>query len=68
MERMFKKLGQILTGYYLLIFFKKSDISKARQTICSKCPKRKLLVCGECGCVISAKVTLIEEECPLGKW
>jgi len=39
-----------------------------RKVICKDCSLRKYFVCGECGCVISAKVVLEEESCPLGKW
>lgn len=46
------------------------DSKKAieRRLICKNCEFRKYLICGECGCVISAKVQLDEEECPVGKW
>jgi hypothetical protein len=35
----------------------------------SKCHKKtKAGFCGECGCLIEAKVLINTESCPLGKW
>lgn len=46
----------------------KTEKSLERKGICLECEKRRYLACGECGCIISAKVLIEEEECPIGKW
>jgi len=68
MARLFDKLKRILTGFYLVLTGNDSPMAIKRRLICKDCELRKGLVCGECGCVISAKVQLEEEECPVGKW
>ena len=46
------------------------QVISARNVACSKCPKleRDWGRCMECGCFIAAKIALITEDCPLGKW
>jgi len=68
MARLLSKLYRIFTGFYLVLLGNDSPKAIERRLICKKCELRKGLVCGECGCVISAKVQLEEEECPVGKW
>jgi transcription initiation factor TFIIIB Brf1 subunit/transcription initiation factor TFIIB len=41
--------------------------------VCNECPSNKINgvginYCGECGCVIKAKVFSKENACPLNKW
>jgi len=67
-KQIIKKVTQILSGYFLLFTGKRTDKSEYRKSICLTCDKRKYLICGECGCFISAKVLIEEEECPIGKW
>lgn len=47
-----------------------SDTISSRISICNICPdlKRPLRICGNCGCVIDAKVRYEKSSCPLGKW
>lgn len=68
MAKIFRKIGHILSGYYVLMFENPTPEAVKRKVICKDCSLRKYFVCGECGCVISAKVVLEEESCPLGKW
>jgi len=42
--------------------------AKERKSICDSCERRKGIMCGECGCVVVAKVNCSICECPLGKW
>ena len=39
-----------------------------RETICHKCPERKRDRCGLCGCFLKSKISLLNSECPIGKW
>lgn len=68
MAKLLRKVGQILSGFYLLMLGEKTEKSLERKGICLECEKRRYLACGECGCIISAKVLIEEEECPIGKW
>lgn len=67
MEGIFRKIGTILTGYYVLIFKSENEEIKRKRLICKDCQFRKYLVCGECGCVILAK-TASDDECPKNYW
>ena len=60
-------IGQLLQGWFKMLF---SPYCKAveRKNICLTCEKRKGLFCGECGCVINAKVNCSMCDCPLEKW
>jgi hypothetical protein len=68
MGKIASKLHRIFTGFYLVMTGHDSPKAIERRLICKKCKLRNGLICGECGCVISAKVQLEEEECPVGKW
>jgi len=41
-----------------------------RMDICRACPEFINLTtqCKQCGCIMKAKTTLINAECPIGKW
>ena len=43
---------------------------EARQRLdtCAQCEHNKYGLCTSCGCVIKAKVWLLNAECPQGKW
>lgn len=62
------KIKSIITGWYRFLFEKRSEIGRHRLEICKQCELRKGFVCGECGCVLAAKVEVEDEECPVGKW
>lgn len=49
------------------MFASKED-ALARKEICETCPSKAVLICGECGCLIAAKVRLNSASCPLNKW
>ena len=40
----------------------------ARSESCESCGSRGGPLCRECGCVVSAKVRVASESCPLGRW
>ena len=39
-----------------------------RKEVCETCPKKIAGMCGECGCIIEAKVLIKLESCPINKW
>ena len=43
---------------------------KERLDLCDDCPyeNRKKMVCGKCGCYLTAKLRMSTEKCPEGKW
>ena len=45
-------------------------LSNTRYSICEECPELISLTkqCKQCGCVMPAKVKLLNAECPIGKW
>jgi hypothetical protein len=45
-----------------------SEDWEIRKEVCQSCPKKVSAMCGECGCLIEAKVLIKLESCPLGKW
>lgn len=45
-----------------------NDLSKARLLHCNDCEHRLFFVCKKCGCHLSAKSRIEEEECPEGRW
>ena len=46
------------------------EIAKKRLSICKQCPEYIKLThqCKKCGCIMNAKVKLIDATCPLNKW
>ena len=69
---MWKKILLIIKGNFNYIISNFSYKSKKRVVICNNCEKLELIskikVCGVCGCIIKAKVTIQSEQCPLNKW
>lgn len=63
-----RKLLNILKGWFIFIFKKRSVMANQRLKICFQCPFRKGIFCGECGCELHAKAGLEDEYCPKGKW
>lgn len=44
------------------------ELEAKRHRICWGCDRRKGLLCGECGCLLMAKIKVKSEACPLSKW
>jgi hypothetical protein len=44
------------------------NLANERLAECNICDARALGVCTACGCIIAAKVRLLESDCPLGLW
>ncbi|GMO69651.1 MAG: hypothetical protein Nk1A_8860 [Endomicrobiia bacterium] len=70
-KKVVKKVIAIIHGNYNRIFHLYSN--EVRLNICKKCPElkhNKVLgdICGVCGCIVEAKVTIPEEHCKLNKW
>lgn len=64
----YKRIKNILVGWFRFLFRPKSEMAKARLQICLPCPYRKGRFCGECWCELDAKAEIQEEECPKGNW
>jgi hypothetical protein len=49
---------------------KNKEKIEERMSICKSCPEFIKLTtqCKKCGCVMKAKTTLKDAECPIGKW
>lgn len=66
------KLSAIVEGWKNFIFHDPEieKIALERAKICSTCPSNKFSICGECGCMLSAKTrsTKSTNVCPLNKW
>lgn len=62
-----QQVGRILTGFYLAVTNRNSEISKSRMRICIPCTIRKGIRCGYCGCLLNLKTRIKDEECPLTK-
>jgi len=60
-------IKEIINGWIRMIF-NPYQKAKERKSICDSCERRKGIMCGECGCVVVAKVNCSICECPLGKW
>lgn len=45
-------------------------LASARLEICVECPEliKVTKQCKQCGCIMPAKVKLLEAQCPLDKW
>lgn len=52
----------------VMAMFASKDDAIARKAICDVCPKKLGMLCGECGCLVAAKVRLNAASCPLNKW
>lgn len=65
---MLGKLTNIIHGWYLFLFGKRTKQAKKRIDICKKCEYRKGYFCSVCWCELHAKSTIEEEECPKGFW
>jgi hypothetical protein len=64
------KARTIVNGVTHYFEDKNDQLYKERMQFCSKCPRRTFhgQFCGECKCLLQAKLRLEEERCPLDKW
>ena len=71
-EKWKESLGETRPWHLLDPEAKLSNQSKIdeRMDICRACPEFIKLTtqCKQCGCIMKAKTTLINAECPLKKW
>jgi len=70
MESLVKKIKAIFIGTFNNIFKIRNKMYYTRLDVCSECEETifKKKVCGICGCIIKSKITVTDEQCPLGKW
>ena len=66
--RLIKKCGNIIRGYWFLLWGMNDELSRTRVAKCMKCDLLKRWFCKNCGCFIPAKTRVKDESCPLGKW
>ncbi len=66
--QMISKIKNFFRGWFNLLFGKKTEQARTRIGICLDCHYRKGLLCGACGCVIHAKASDPESECPKKLW
>jgi len=62
--------SRIFKGWRKMITNAKDNFAKDRLKVCNKCPEKNKLTgtCNICGCLLKAKVKVIEEYCPMNKW
>lgn len=67
-----KKIRHIIIGWSLKLFGLQDDLANRRLVLCETCDKRVKTslgdACGECGCILDAKVRVEDEHCDLDKW
>lgn len=67
-----KKIRHIIIGWSLKLFGLQDDLANRRLVLCETCDKRIKTslgdACGECGCILDAKVRVEDEHCDLDKW
>lgn len=63
-----RKLRNIIVGWLLFLFAKRSQMAKDRLKICFSCRYRNGIFCGQCGCELHAKAEIEEEYCPKRFW
>lgn len=67
-----KKIKNIIVGWYRKIFNKNNDLAQKRLSVCKVCPYKiticKQDICNLCGCVLSAKTRVEDEQCYDNRW
>ena len=64
------QLKNILAGWRNVVV-RDPEVERLAQTrgeVCLKCPHRKLIVCGKCGCPLKAKLRAPDANCPDNRW
>lgn len=61
-------LSKIILGWWFWITNRNNKLAQERLAICMPCQYREGKFCGSCGCLLSAKARLPEEQCPYSKW
>lgn len=59
---------RIILGWWFVLTNQNNKIANKRLNVCVYCPHRKGVTCGICGCHLSAKARVPEEECPKNLW
>lgn len=73
MQKMVRKIRNIIIGWFNLMIGKEHRVYQARYRICKHCRYRRrifglFLICSKCGCFIKAKVKSDDERCPEYNW
>jgi hypothetical protein len=61
-------IKNIAKGFWNCLFKKNRELSQSRMRICKLCEFKEFNQCGICGCYLKAKTSVIDENCPEGKW
>ena len=63
-------LEKIFEGFKNLVFKnpKVEKVALDRLKVCHKCPSRKGIKCGKCGCFLATKTRSLTSECPDKRW
>lgn len=72
-RKMVIKIIHIIKGWYYKIFNIHEKLAIKRIAVCKQCDSCMHIdmlgdVCAECGCVLSAKARVLDEQCELNKW
>lgn len=66
------KIRNIIIGWTFKLFGLEDNLYNRRWVFCETCPKKVKTslgeACGECGCVLDAKLRVENEHCDLGRW
>lgn len=66
------KIRNIIIGWTFKLFGIEDNLYNRRWVFCETCPKKVKTslgeACGECGCVLDAKLRVENEHCDLGRW
>lgn len=57
-------MSNIIKGWYIFLFKKRSQMASDRLKVCKSCDLRKGYFCGECWCELHAKSEIEDEKCP----
>lgn len=67
-----EKIRHIIIGWLFKLLGLQDDLANRRLVLCETCDKKVKTslgdACGECGCILDAKVRVEDEHCDLDKW
>lgn len=67
-----EKIRHIIIGWSLKLLGLQDDLANRRLVLCETCDRKVKTslgdACGECGCILDAKVRVEDEHCDLNRW
>lgn len=71
-KKWINKIRNIIIGWTFKLFGLEDNLYNRRWVFCETCPKKVKTslgeACGECGCILDAKLRVEDEHCDLGRW